>query len=336
MHGLVHGSDEGRDIGPPPLRDRRCPAGELVLRVVEVCHGILSEVRVEVVVELHAIDRILREHLADRGDDEITHRRLCRIQVIAAVEEQHVPAAGRIPLLHDGARRHVRPLHLVARHAVRVEPCVEAETVPVRAVDHVLKCIEAALSREELRGRKHRGRIIRIRVAVHMAENRIHAVLLDVRHHLIRRGLEARLIRRHVLPVEVGKPRTAELAAVCGRGTARGGAAACAGDIVPRRSGRPRHAAAHDARRICLCTTGPRDRPEHHHDAEYHGCQTFNIHASSSHRSPNMKKRRRRPCGVFVSCLTEVLRCTGSARSLQRRYRLQPSLRSPHRGPHPA
>ena len=306
MHRLVHGRDEGRDIGLPPLRDRRRPAGELVLRVVEVRRGILSEVRVEVVVELHTVDRILREHLADRGDDEITHRRLGRVQVVAAVEEQHVPAAGRIPLLHDGARRHIRPLHLVARHAVRVEPRMEAETVPVRTVDHILKRIEAAVSRKKLRLRKQRRVEIRIGMAVHMAENRIHTVLLNVGHHLIRRGLEPRLIRRHVLPVEVGKPHTAKLAAVCARSTARGGAAACAGDIVPRRSGRPRHAAAHDARRICLCTTGPRNRPEHHHDAEYHGCQTFKIHDSSSHRSPNMKKRRRKPCGVLVSCLTEV------------------------------
>ena len=336
MHGLVHGGDEGRDIGLPPLRDRCVPAVELILRVVEVRRGILSEIRVEVVVELHAIDRILREHLADRGDDEITHRRLRRIQVIVTVEEQHVPVAGRIPLLHDRARRHIRPLHLVAGHAVRVEPRMEAEAVPVRAVDHVLECVEAAVSREKLRCRKYGGRIIRIRVAVHMAENRIHAFLLDVGHHLIRRGLEARLIRRHVLPVEVGKPHTAEFAAVCARSTARGGTAACAGDIVPRRAARPRHASAHDARRICLCTTGPRDRSEHHHDAEHHGCQTFKIHASSYHRSPNMKKRRRRPCGVFVSCFTEVLPCTGSAQSLQRRYRLQPSLQLPHRGPHPA
>ncbi len=275
MHGLVHGSDEGRDIGLPPLRDRRCPAGELILRIVEVRRGILSEVRVEVVVELHTVDRILREHLADRGDDEITHRRLRRIQVVAAVEEQHVPVAGRIPLLHDGARRHIRPLHLVARHAVRVEPRMEAETVPVRTVDHVLECVEAAVPREELRRRKQRRVEIRIGMAVHMAENRIHAVLLNVGHHLIRRGLEARLIRRHVLPVEVGKPHTAKLAAVCAGGIARRRTAA----------GRQLHATSHNTRRIRLGTTGPRHRSEHHDDAQHHRQKTLKVHDSSSYPS---------------------------------------------------
>ena len=294
MHGLVYGGDEGRDIGLPPLRDRRVPAVELVLRVIEVRHGTLSEVRVEVVVELHAIDRILREHLADRGDDEITHRRLGRVQVVAAVEEQHVPAAGRIPLLHDGARRHIRPLHLVARHAVRVEPRMEAETVPVRTVDHILKRIEAAVSRKKLRLRKQRRVEIRIGMAVHMAEDRVHAVLLDVGHHLVGRCLEACLIRRHVLPIEVGEPHTAELSAVCSA-RARGGrtAAACggpaarAGGIARRRTaaGRQLHTASHDTRRVRLRTASPRHRSEHHDDAQHHRQKTLKVHDSSSYPS---------------------------------------------------
>ena len=85
----------------------------------------------------------------------------------------------------------------------------------MRALDHIRERVKGRallLCHHKAGGRKALELLsVAVRMAVDMAENRVHPLCLDLRHYPVRPLLEFRLRLRHLIPVEVGKPYAAKL-----------------------------------------------------------------------------------------------------------------------------
>ncbi len=223
-------SHERVDVVPPPRLDRAEPGA-----VRGVGRGIRDRlpahrVRIEVVVEVHAVEVVVLDRVQDRLPDVLLGLGQARVEVeLAAVGPDPLGMHARGMLGHEPGRV---GLH---RDAVRVEPRVQLEVAPVRLVDdegeRVVARVAALHAREVLRPRLERAGPERVGGRPHLHEHRIQAELLgDVEPvqelGLLRLGAQPGARG----PVDVhdrGDPHRAQLALPrrhrVGRGTRLGG-----------------------------------------------------------------------------------------------------------------
>ncbi len=129
-----------------------------------------DRVRVEVVVEVHAVDVVVLDAVQDRGRDVLLGLGQARVEVqLAAVRPHPLRVLPRRVLGHELGR--VR-LH---RHAVRVVPGVDLEVALVALLDdepeRVVARVLALDAREVLRPRLVRARPERVRRRAHLDEH---------------------------------------------------------------------------------------------------------------------------------------------------------------------
>ena len=248
---VVHARDERGDIVAAPLSDAvgrvRVSRGEAVLlEGAAVLPGVAEvrgrPIRVEVIVEVDAVDVVVRGDLRHRVDHVLTDGRLSRVEEQRAVEEQDVlgmlhgvvvrrqqAGSGERPhrLLgrertglvrgHPERREHRRRRDRRRRHAVRVEPRVVLHAARMGLLHHprqrVIAGVDTLRSAEELRPRVEGGGVPGVLRGTHLEDHRVELRLLEPVEDAGVLRLEVGFARglRDVELVDRGDPGGAEL-----------------------------------------------------------------------------------------------------------------------------
>ena len=181
MHPLVHGFDQLVHVRPAPvvLRELSARGDVLVVslgvgKVDPLAGRVVLGIRIEVVVDVHAIDVVALDDVHDRAQRAATHFWVARIH---PEEPAVLPNELRIGLRDVRARdRRVA----IVRCPVGIEPRVQLEPTLVRLLDRERQRVPRRLRpsalppRDVLRPRFVRRRIQRVRAGADVKHDRVH------------------------------------------------------------------------------------------------------------------------------------------------------------------